>query len=120
MTLLISSHILSELSLLAEHYLFIHKGVILQSVSAEALFAQSDKRLIFRCEVDPSAFLKEAAEAGWAQASEEKDGRCILHGPKNYPAILKALSDLEVTELETKEETLETRYLSLMERGERQ
>jgi len=46
--------------------------------------------------------------------------RQILYGPKNYPALLRALSDLEVTELETKEETLETRYLSLMERGEKQ
>lgn len=120
MTLLISSHILSELSLLAEHYLFIHKGVILRSVSAEELFSRSDKRLIFRCENDPSAFLKEAVSNGWAEEIEEKNGSFILHGPKQYPALLAALSELNVTELETKEETLETRYLSLMGKGEQQ
>jgi ABC-2 type transport system ATP-binding protein len=120
MTLLISSHILSELSLLAEHYLFIHKGVILKSVSADELFAHSDKRLIFKCSGDPSAFLKDAVSNGWADETEIRDDCCILHGPKNYPAILKALSDLDVTALETKEETLETRYLSLMERGGQQ
>ncbi len=120
MTLLISSHILSELSLLAEHYLFIHKGVIVQSVSAEKLFTQSDKRLVFKCAKDPAAFLKEAVSNGWTQEAGVEDGACILYGPKNYPALLRALSDLEVTELETKEETLETRYLSLMERGEKQ
>ena len=49
MTLLISSHILSELSLLAEHYLFIHKGRILQSVSSEELFSHSEKLFTFRC-----------------------------------------------------------------------
>ena len=118
-TLLISSHILSELSLLAEHYLFIHKGVILKSISAEDLFSQSDKRLIFRCSGDASTFLREAVEKGWAENSEIADGNFILHGPKDYPKILAALAELDVTALETKEETLETRYLSLMERGEK-
>lgn len=120
MTLLISSHILSELSLLAEHYLFIHKGQILQSISAEVLFSHSDKRLIFRCESDPTEFLKEAVSNGWAEKAETEDGKCILHGPKNYPAILSKLAGLNVTELETKEETLETRYLSLMGKEKQQ
>ena len=113
-TLLISSHILSELSLLADHYLFIHKGKIIKSVSADVLFAQSTKRLLFKCEGDPSLFLSEAVSNGLAEKTEVKDGWNILHVPKNYPAILRALSELNVTELETKEETLETRYLSLM------
>jgi ABC-2 type transport system ATP-binding protein len=120
MTLIISSHILSELSLLAEHYLFIHKGEIVTSVSAEKLFAQSEKRLMFRCERDPSAFMKSATENGWVVDAATEDGVCVLYGPKNYPAILEALSRLEVTALETKEETLETRYLSLMEKEEQQ
>ena len=120
MTLIISSHILSELSLLAEHYLFIHKGEIVTSVSAEKLFAQSEKRLMFRCERDPSAFMKSATENGWVVDAVTEDGVCVLYGPKNYPAILEALSSLEVTSLETKEETLETRYLSLMEKEEQQ
>ncbi len=120
MTLIISSHILSELSLLAEHYLFIHKGEIVTSVSAEKLFAQSEKRMMFRCERDPSAFMKSATENGWVVDAVTEDGVCVLYGPKNYPAILEALSSLEVTALETKEETLETRYLSLMGKGEQQ
>lgn len=120
MTLIISSHILSELSLLAEHYLFIHKGEIVTSVSAEKLFAQSEKRMMFRCERDPSAFMKSATENGWVVDAVTEDGVCVLYGPKNYPAILEALSSLEVTALETKEETLETRYLSLMEKEEQQ
>lgn len=120
MTLIISSHILSELSLLAEHYLFIHKGEIVTSASAEKLFAQSEKRMMFRCERDPSAFMKSATENGWVVDAVTEDGVCVLYGPKNYPAILEALSSLVVTALETKEETLETRYLSLMEKEEQQ
>ena len=120
MTLIISSHILSELSLLAEHYLFIHKGEIVTSVSAEKLFAQSEKRLMFRCKRDPSAFMKSATENGGVVDAVTEDVVCVLYGPKNYPAILEALSSLEVTALETKEETLETRYLSLMEKEEQQ
>ena len=118
MTLLISSHILSELSLLAEHYIFIHKGKIIRSVSAEELFNSSRKQLRFRCEADPSAFLASAESYGWAERAERRGETCVLSGPKNYPALLRALSELRVTDIETGEEDLESHYLSLMGEGE--
>ncbi|MBQ7599468.1 MAG: ATP-binding cassette domain-containing protein [Clostridia bacterium] len=113
-TLLISSHILSELSLLADHYIFIHKGEIIQSVSAEELFSRSAKQLRFRCEGDASAFLMNAESRGWAEHTEQTDGVNILYGPKDYSAILGALATLGVTELETRDDSLETRYVNLM------
>ena len=119
MTLLISSHILSELSVLAEHYLFIHKGEILESVSAKELMERSKGQLRFRCDADPSAFLKEAEEKGWAEKTERTDGECILYGPKSYPDLLRALAGLGVTSLETRDESLESRYMNLMQGGDR-
>lgn len=118
-TMLISSHILSELSLLAEHYLFIHKGEIVQSVSADTLFSRSGKQLRFRCDADAAAFLREAGEQNWAEHAEQKDGVNILYGPKDYSAILRELAQLGVTELETREESLEARYMTMMNGGDR-
>lgn len=117
-TLLISSHILSELSLLAEHYIFIHKGRIVKSVSSEELFSGSAKQLRFTCEADASAFLSEAEEKGWTERTGQRDGKNVLYGPKDYPAILGALSSLGVTDLETIDDSLETRYMNIMEGGE--
>ena len=116
-TMLISSHILSELSLLADHYIFIHKGEIIKAVSAADLFNRSDKQLRFRCEADASAFLQTAVSSGWAERTEQNAGVNILYGPKNYPQILRELSLLGVTELETRDESLEGRYMNIMEGG---
>ena len=55
---------------------------------------------------------------GWAKSAEKVGEDCVLHDPVNYPAILRALSSLEVTSVETSEENLETRYLSLMQKGD--
>ena len=116
-TLLISSHILSELSLLAEHYLFIHYGQIIKAVSADELFGTSSKQLRFTCEGDSSAFIAAVRENYWAEDAEMTDGINILYGPKDYPAILSGLSELGVTTLETRDEALETRYMNLMGGG---
>lgn len=45
MTILISSHILSELSLLATRFLFIKNGAIIEDISSEALHEKSKKQL---------------------------------------------------------------------------
>ena len=119
-TMLISSHILSELSLLADHYIFIHRGEIIKAASASDLFNSSDKQLRFRCEADASAFLYTAAAQGWIERAEQTGGMNILYGPKNYPEILRGLSQLGVTELETRDESLEGRYMNIMEGGARQ
>ena len=117
MTLLISSHILSELSLLAEHYLFIHKGELIKSVPAAELFGRSNSQLRFTCGSDPSAFLKEAVEKGWAEHAEMQEKVCVLFGPKKYPELLGRLASLNVTSLETREESLEARYMNMMNGG---
>lgn len=44
-TILISSHILSELSLLATRFLFIKQGTIIEDISSETLHEKSKKQL---------------------------------------------------------------------------
>ena len=110
-TLMISSHILSELSLLADDYLFIHKGKLVKSISAEDLFRDMGKQIRFRCEEDPS---------GVFPGVLQKNGEWyVLSGPFDYPSLLEKLSKLGVTDLETGTETLETRYMSIIYGGER-
>ena len=114
MTLLVSSHILSELSLLADYYLFIHKGVILEAVYAKDLFKKAARQLVVRVGSDPSGFLRCAIDGGWIERYEEKDGALILYDPKNYPRLLAGLAEIGVNDLFTREESLETRYMSMM------
>ena len=117
MTILISSHILSELSLLAEYYLFIHKGRLIRAMPACELNGEDSKLLMFKCCEDAGEFMRTAAERGLAAKTEVSDGWNVIRDPKNYPALLEALSKLGVTELETKDETLESHYISLMNGG---
>lgn len=116
-TILVSSHILSELSLLADYYLFIHKGRILRAMEAEELFAGASRQIRFECAKDPTAFLREAVDEGWAERAEREEGVNVLYGPQRYPEILHALSLLEVTSLETRDDSLETRYMNIMQGG---
>ena len=118
MTLLVSSHILSELAQLADCYWFIRKGTIIQTASAGELLAHASKELSFKCAADASELLKIVVENCWAdgaKAAAGEGGWNILYGPKNYSAIIKTLSGMNVTDLTTREESLETHYMRLME-----
>ena len=118
MTLLVSSHILSELAQLADDYWFIRKGTIIQTASAGELLAHANKELHFRCSSDATEILKIFVDNGWAdgaKAAVSDDGWNIVYGPKDYDAILKTISGLNVTDLSTSEESLETHYMKLME-----
>ena len=120
MTLIVSSHILSELSLLADYYLFIHRGEIIKTAYATELFSDLSKRLIVTLSSDPSDFIKEITENGWASGCEMSEGKLVLIAPYDLPKLLGGLSKLDVTDIETLDETLETRYLSIMNGGEPQ
>lgn len=117
MTILVSSHILSELSLLADYYLFIHKGRILRAMEAEELFAGASRQIRFECKKDPTEFLREAVKEGWIERADRESGINVLYGPQKYPEILRAMSLLEVTSLETCDDSLEARYMKIMQGG---
>ncbi|MBP5230900.1 MAG: ATP-binding cassette domain-containing protein [Clostridia bacterium] len=115
MTLLISSHNLGELSQLADTYLFLHKGRIIESASASELLAHASKELRFRSETDASPAVEEILKNGYAERAVRDNGTYILYAPNRYPDLLKILSSLPVTDIETREESLETHYIRLME-----
>lgn len=113
-TLLISSHILSELSQLATYYIFISHGKIIQTITSEELHANLGSTIKVKTPSDNAAgiFTKLAAEGaikGYMQNNDE----FTLRDPADFNLITKALASLDVKSFETENETLETYYLHL-------
>lgn len=78
-TIIISSHILSELSLLCTDYVFINKGEILQTVSAPELKKICKEYYHINTDNNPLALAVLADKMGITQAEVEKDGSIKLY-----------------------------------------
>ena len=113
-TLLISSHIQSELSQLATRFLIIDRGRIVESLTREELQAKETRHISFACAADPSAALERLAAAGCIAGHTYENGLYVLRGPSDYPKILRELSELPVTWLGAGEETLESYFVKLV------
>ena len=119
MTILISSHILSELSQLADAYLFLHKGRISETSTASELSEHATKELRFQCRENAENAVKAILEKGYAEKASPVDGGFVLYDPKDYSGILRELSVLEITDLETRKASLESHYLEIMNKEEK-
>lgn len=119
MTVLVSSHILSELSQLADVFWFIRKGSVLQTLTAAEMLALESKELRFRCDGDAAETMDAIVKNGWADSAvTDPDGWNRLIGPSDFTSILKELSALTITDLSTHDETLESHYMRLMQEKE--
>lgn len=78
-TIVISSHILSELSLLCTDYIFINKGEILQTVSAAELKKICREYYRIHTDNDPLALAILQDKLGITQFDVEKDGSIRLY-----------------------------------------
>ncbi|MBP1549571.1 MAG: ABC transporter ATP-binding protein [Oscillospiraceae bacterium] len=117
-TILISSHILSELSLLCTDYLFINKGKLLQAVSADEL-----KRLCreyYRISTDNNSLAAAILEnkLGITQFDVDKDGSIRLYEQlDNMHTVSKTLFENGVVPvvLHINEANLEQYYMNMVE-----
>ena len=57
MTILISSHILEELSKIATHYGILHQGVLVQELTREELMEQCNQRIVINCDKPQQALM---------------------------------------------------------------
>ena len=117
-TVLISSHILDELSRLATHYGFLDHGRMVKELSAKELKAACQKCVRLRIS-DPKALARVLEEQGLEykiRSLEEAD----VYGEVNLSQLLLALTGegCEVLGIQEHNESLESYFMSLVGGGE--
>lgn len=113
-TVLISSHILDELSRLATHYGFIEKGHMVKEVSAEELEAECRK--CTRLEVsDLNALIRVMDRKGW-EYSVLSDQQTDVFAKINITQMALALAEenCEILSLQERDESLESYFVNLI------
>ena len=113
-TVLISSHILDELSRLATHYGFIDGGCMIKEISAQEL--ESRCRKCIRASVSSTGALARVLDAMGAAYSIVDDSQADIYGEVQITALVEALVREGCTVYSVKEhdESLESFYMELV------
>ena len=113
-TILISSHILDELSKVATQYGIIHEGKLLEEESKEELFSKCCERLELRTS-DISKTLEILNTMGFSKIEVKDDAINIYERLNESGAITVALAkeNVQTNEIAVKTEALEDYYFQL-------
>lgn len=116
-TVLISSHILDELSKLATHYGFIDNGCMVKEMSAEELEAACRKCV--RVEVDNTKALARVLDKMEIDYNILTDTTADVYAKINISHLTAALAkeNCEVISMQERDESLESYYISLVGGG---
>ena len=116
-TVLISSHILGELSKLATHYGFIEKGRLVKEISAAELEAACRKCL--RVEVSDTKALARVLDEMSLDYEILTDTEAIIYGEVKLSALVLALAkeNCELISSHEQDENLETYFINLVGGG---
>ena len=117
-TVLISSHILDELSRLATHYGFIDRGHMVKEISAAELDAACRKSV--RLEVSDMKALTRALDEMGLEYNVFSDTLAYVYDKVNVSrlALTLAKENCEILSVQEREESLESYYLSLLGGGD--
>ncbi len=112
-TVLISSHILDELSRLATHYGIIDNGHMVKELSAEELDAVCRKCICM--EVSDTTILARVLDAMHLEYKITSETKADLYAQVSVTQLVTALAEAgcEVLSMQEKEESLESYYLTL-------
>lgn len=117
MTIIISSHILSELSLLCSDYLFIRHGELIESLSAEQLKRKCHEYYHIRTDNDSLVPVVLQNKLGITDIEVEKDGSVrVFESLDDMRRISRTLYENGITpvELHLKDADLESYYMDLV------
>lgn len=114
LTVLISSHILDELSRLATYYGFIDKGRLIKEISAEDL--DSACRKCIRLEVSNTRTLSRVLDGMNVEYAIVSDKAADVYAKINVSELTLALAkeNCEVISMRERDESLESYYVSLL------
>ena len=118
-TVLLSSHILDELSRLATHYGFMDRGQMVKEISAEELDAACKKCV--RVEVTDMRALSRVLEAMDLKYQIQSDREADIFAKINITKLVLALEKegAELLSIKEREESLESYYINLVGGGRR-
>ena len=113
-TVLISSHILDELSRLATHYGFIDQGRMVKEISAEDLEAACRK--CTRLTVSDTKALSRALDSMVLKYSIVNESMADVYDPLNITQLIKALDGegCQVLSMQERDESLESYFINLV------
>ena len=113
-TVLISSHILDELSKLATHYGFIDHGHMIKEISAAALEASCRKCVVVQ--VSDIRALCRVLDKANIEYSVQNDDTADIYAKVNITKLVNALSEehCEVLSIQERDESLESYYVNLV------
>ena len=116
-TVLISSHILDELSRLATHYGFIDRGHMIKEISAPELEAACRKCV--RVEVTDTEVLSKVLDRMELEYEILSDSQADIFASVNVTALVLELAEMncEVLSMNIRDESLESYYVSLVGGG---
>lgn len=119
-TILISSHILSEIEQLADHIGVIHRGRLLEEISFEELRKRNRKYLEFQVSDDNKAAMLLEKEFGIHDYEVHEDGHIRVYSHFGRQAGLNRIfveNGLEVSKIRMSEDRLEDYFVKLIGGG---
>lgn len=119
-TILISSHILSELQLIATRFVFINDGEIVDDLSSEVLHEKNKNQL--KIKVDQVSKASQVLELAYSDLDYQvlPDNWLVLNNHVDERALINSLltnHQISVSEFIVEEINLEDYFLELIERG---
>ena len=110
MTIIVSSHILDELSKVATYYGFLDDGVMVKEISAEEMAKECRKAMRIRVESLEQAALA-LSLSGW-EYSVVDDDTLDVYGEINIKDVLDCLKDSGIIDVDKRNENLEGYFIS--------
>lgn len=117
MTILISSHILSELEMVVDRYIIMHKGLVVKEFSKQELEQTLEEQLYLQTNNHPKTFT--ILEAQGIAYKIDKD-YISLSSDTNVMSLIHLLinHEIEVKEIFKQQMSFEDYYLTLLQEGE--
>ena len=109
------SHLLGELERIADYYILIDDGIIMECIGSDDLEKRLSERISVTFFGNPSDAAENAAKcvaAGGCASYEITGNKCVLYGPFNYGITAGFLGGFDIESFRTEDGNLENYFVS--------